>query len=125
MKKAQIAMAAVVVVALIAGGAWLALRGGDDERTAVGTCGDATYELAAETEDNGLEAAFELQSASPAETWNVAVEQDGATVFEGDRQTDEDAELDVDVMVNENDGRSSTVTATPESGEACTASLDS
>jgi hypothetical protein len=125
MKKALIAVAAVVVVALIAGGAWLALRSGDDEQTARGTCGTATYELSAETEDNGLEAAFELQSESPDEAWSIVVEQDGTTVFEGDRRTDEDAELDVDVTVNENDGRSFTVTATPENGEACTASLDS
>ncbi|GAA1148006.1 hypothetical protein [Nocardioides aquiterrae] len=123
MKKALIAVAAVVAIALVAGGAWLALRGGDDEKTARGTCGTTTYELSAENDDTGLEVTFELQSEAPDETWNVVVEQDGSTVLEGDRRTDEDAELDVDVTVNEDDGTSFRVTATPEEGEACTASL--
>jgi hypothetical protein len=122
MKKALIAVAAVVAIALVAGGAWLALRG-DDEKTVRGTCGTTTYELSAENDDTGLEVTFELQSEAPDETWNVVVEQDGSTVLEGDRRTDEDAELDVDVTVNEDDGTSFRVTATPEDGEACTASL--
>ena len=124
MKKALIAVAVVVVVALVAGGAWLLLSDGDDEQTARGTCGNATYELSLENDDNGLELTFELQSGAPAETWDVVVEQDGRSVLSGDRQTDEDAELDVDVLVNESDGTSFTVTATPENGEACTASIE-
>lgn len=124
MKKALIAVAAVVVVALVAGGAWLLLSGDEDEQTARGTCGNATYELSLEKDDNGLEVTFELQSGAPGETWNVVVEQDGRSVLSGDRQTDEDAELDVDVLVNESDGGAFTVTATPENGEACTASIE-
>ena len=104
---------------------WWAFGSGDDEQTARGTCGNATYELAVESEDGGLEATFELQSAGPGETWNVVVEQDGTSVLEGERQTDEDAELDVDVTVSESDGTSFTVVATPENGEPCTASLNS
>lgn len=125
MKKALIAVAGLVVVALVAGGVWLLVAGGnDDEKTARGTCGNATYELALENDDEGLELTFELQSGAPGETWNVVVEQDGRSVLSGDRQTDEDAELDVDVLVNEDDGSSFTVTATPENGEACTASIE-
>lgn len=124
MKKVWIAVAAVVVVVLVAGGAWWAFGSGDDETTTRGTCDNTTYELSAENDDDGLEVTFELQSGAPGETWNVVIEQDGTTVLSGDRQTDEDAELDVDVRVNEDDGSSFTVTATPESGEACTASLD-
>jgi hypothetical protein len=124
MKKVWIAVAAVVVVVLAAGGAWLALGSGDDETTTRGTCGNTTYELSAENDRDGLELTFELQSGAPGETWNVVVEQDGTTVLSGDRQTDEDAELDVDVLVNEDDGTSFIVRATPESGAACTASLD-
>lgn len=124
MKKALIAVAAVVVVALIAGGAWLVLGGGEDENQARGTCGGATYEISTEKDDEGLEMTFELQSAAPGETWDVVVEQDGRSVLSGERQTDEDAEIDLDVQVNENDGTSFTVTATPETGEACTASID-
>lgn len=124
MKKALIAVAAVVVVALVAGGAWLLLRDGSDEQTARGTCDNATYDLSLEDDDDGLELTFELQSGAPGETWNVVVEQGGTSVLSGDRQTDEDAELDVDVLVNENDGTAFTVTATPENGEACTASIE-
>ena len=123
MKKAVLAAVAVVVVLVVAGIAVWTL-GGDDETSARGTCGGATYEMSAENDDNGLEVTFELQSASSGETWNVVVEQDGVAVLEGDRQTDEDAELDVDVLVNEDDGTSFTVTATPENGDPCVATLD-
>jgi hypothetical protein len=123
MKKAVLAAVAVVVV-LVAVGIVVWTLGGDDETSARGTCGGATYEMSAENDDNGLEVTFELQSAAPGETWNVVVEQDGTSVLEGDRQTDEDAELDVDVTVNEDDGTSFTVTATPENGEPCVATLD-
>lgn len=124
MRKALIAVAVVVVAALVAGGAWWMLAGGDDEQSARGTCGSATYEMSVEPEDGGLEVTFELQSTAPGETWQIVVEQDGTAVLTGERQTDEDAELDVDVTVSKSDGTSFTVTATPQDGEACTASLD-
>lgn len=124
MTKALIAAAVVVVAALVAGGAWWMLAGGDDEQSARGTCGSATYEMSVEPEDGGLEVTFELQSTAPGETWQIVVEQDGTAVLTGERQTDEDAELDVDVTVSKSDGTSFTVTATPQDGEACTASLD-
>lgn len=125
MRKALLAVGAALLAVLVAAGAWLAFgAGGDGETTSRGTCGNATYELSAEDEDGGLEVTFELQSGSPGEVWTVVIEQDGRTVMSGDRRTDEDAELDVDVTVNEDDGTSFAVTATPESGEACTASVD-
>ncbi|MEP9364592.1 hypothetical protein ABLE68_16620 [Nocardioides sp. CN2-186] len=124
MRKALLAVAAVVVVLVVAGGAWWVL-GDDDETEVRGTCGTATYEMSAENDDAGLEVTFELQSAGAGERWQVVVEQDGTPVLEGERLTDEDAELDVDVTVDESDGTSFTVTATPENGEACTASLTS
>lgn len=123
-KNILIAAAAVLAVVLVAGGVWWAFGSGDDEQTARGTCGNTTHELSVEPEDGGLEVTFELQSAGPGETWDVVVEQDGTAVLEGERQTDEDAELDVDVTVSESDGTSFTVTATPENGEPCTASLE-
>ncbi|GAB3197182.1 hypothetical protein GCM10027062_08320 [Nocardioides hungaricus] len=113
MKKALIAAAAVVVVAVVAGGAWLLLSDRNGEKTARGTCGNTAYDLSVRNDDGGLKLTFELQSAAPGETWNVVVEQDGRSVLSGDRQTDEDAELDADVLVNESDGTSFTVTATP------------
>ncbi len=124
MKKVVLAVvAAVVVLAVAAGGAWWAL-GGDSETTERGTCGNVTYELSAEDEDGGVEVTFEVQSAAPGETWQVVIEQDGTEVYSGSRQTDEDAELDVDVSVSTKDGSSFTATATPGSGEPCTASLE-
>lgn len=124
MKKVVLAcVVAVVVLVVAAGGAWWAL-GGDNEATERGTCGNATYELTAEDEDGGVEVTFELQSAAPGETWQVVVEQDGTEVYSGTRQTDEDAELDVDVTVSSKDGSSFSATATPENGTTCTASLD-
>ncbi|MCW2773943.1 MAG: hypothetical protein JWN91_2269 [Nocardioides sp.] len=123
MKKTVLAIVVAMVVLVVAGGAVWALSG-DDETSATGTCGGATYEMSAENDDAGLEVTFELQSAAPGETWNVVVEQDDVSVLEGDRQTDEDAELDVDVTVNEDDGTSFTVTATPQNGDPCVATLE-
>jgi hypothetical protein len=123
MKKLVLAGIVAVVLVVAAGGAWWAL-GRDSETTERGTCGNATYELSAEDEDGGLEVTFEVQSAAPGETWEVVIEQDGTEVYSGTRQTDEDAELDVDVTVSAKDGSSFTATATPEAGEPCTVSLD-
>jgi hypothetical protein len=123
MKRAILAAVVVVVVAAAAVGVWWAI-GNEDETRTTGTCGNTTYELSAESDDDGIEVTFELQSEAPGEMWDVVVEQDGTPVLEGQRQTDEDAELDVDVTVAESDGTSFEVTATPESGEACTASVD-
>jgi hypothetical protein len=123
MKKLVLAGIVAVVLVVAAGGAWWAL-GRDSETTERGTCGNATYELSAEDEDGGLEVTFEVQSAAPGETWQVVIEQVGTEVYSGTRQTDEDAELDVDVTVSAKDGSSFTATATPEAGEPCTVSLD-
>jgi hypothetical protein len=69
MKKTVLAIVVAMVVLVVAGGAVWALSG-DDETSATGTCGGATYEMCAENDDAGLEVAFELQSAAPGETWN-------------------------------------------------------
>jgi hypothetical protein len=121
MKKALIALAAVVVVAAVAVGAWLAL-GGDDDIEARGTCGGNAYELAVEEDDGGHEVTFELQTAAPGETWQVVVEQDGEQLLATERTTDEDAELDLDVP-SDGEGDEYVVTATPTSGEPCTATV--
>jgi len=120
-KTLLIALAAAVVVA---GGlvAWLTL-GGEDEQVARGTCDNRSYELSVEKEDGGLEVTFELQSAAPGETWDVVIEQDGTAILSGSRTTDEDAELDVDAPAEADSGDEFTVTATPESGQACTATV--
>ena len=120
-KTLLLALAAVV---LVAGGvtAWLTL-GGDDETTARGSCENRSYELSAEKEDGGLEVTFELQSAAPGEAWEVVVEQGGVAILSGPRTTDEDGELDVDVAADPDGDDQLAVTATPENGQACTATV--
>ncbi|GAA4689066.1 hypothetical protein [Nocardioides nanhaiensis] len=115
----------VAAVVVIAAGVvlWLTL-GGDDEALERGSCEDGvTYELSAEEDDGALEVAFELQSAGPAEAWTVEFTQGGTSLLEADRQTDEDGELDVDVLADPDGSDEFTVTATPENGTACTAAL--
>ena len=78
MKKALLAIVAVVVATALGVGAWAAFGAeNDDEGTARGTCGNVTYELSAEDDDGGVEVTFEVQSAAPGETWQVVIEQDG------------------------------------------------
>lgn len=121
MKKALLALVAVVVLAAVGIGAWVAL-GGDDELEARGTCDGNSYELSVEEDDGSQEITFELQAAAQGETWQVVVEQDGQTLLETERTTDEDAELDLDVPAD-GEGDEYVVTATPTDGEPCTATL--
>ena len=120
MKKAVLAVAAVVVVAAVALGAWL-IVGGDDEVSARDTCNGSAYELAVEDEDGGLEVTFELQSTGPGEAWDVVIEQDGTAILSGPRTTDEDGELDLDAPVDEGGASTFEVVATPAQGEPCVA----
>lgn len=122
MKKFLVPAVAVLVLVAVGIGAWLLLRG-DDEATSRGTCDGSTYELSVENEDDALEVTFELQSTAPGETWEVLVEQEGEPLLAGDRQTDEDGELDIDAVGRDGDGDEFTVTATPAEGEPCTATL--
>ena len=123
MKKALLALVAIVVVAGIGLGSWAAFAD-DGEVTARDTCDGRSYELSVEDEDGGLEVAFELQSTGPDETWDIVVEQGDTTLLEGQRQTDEDAELDLDAPADSNGSDEFTVTATPAAGgESCTATL--
>jgi len=124
MKKALLALVAVLVVAALAAGSWTAFAGEGDGKTARGTCADRSTELSVEQEDGGLEASFELQSVAPGETWDVVLKQGGTTLLEGQRQTDEDAELDLDAPADEDGSNEFTATATPaDGGEPCTASV--
>jgi hypothetical protein len=125
MKRALLAIAAVVVATALGVGAWAAFGAEDDDgSTARGTCDSRSTELSAESEDGGLEVSFELQSTAPGETWDVVLEQGSTTLLEGQRQTDEDAELDLDAPADENGSDEFTATATPaDGGEPCTATL--
>lgn len=124
MKKAVIAVVAIVVVVLAGLGIW-AVVGGDDEASARGTCGGVTYQLSRESDDDGLEVAFELQSATAGEVWDISLMQGDTAILTGERTTDEDAEIDFDAPAVESAGTAFTVTATPVAGgETCTVELD-
>jgi hypothetical protein len=120
MKKTVLVVLGAVVLVLVGGGAW-ALTRGDDETVERGTCAATSYELSVEKDDGGLEVSYELQSGAPDETWTVVVEQGDTTLLEGERRTDEDAELDLDVLADEKGDDLFTVTATPAEGEPCVA----
>ena len=123
MKKALIGLAALVALAAVAWGSWTAFAA-DGESTTRATCEDRSTELSVEPDDGGLEVSFELQSKAPGETWQLLVQQGGTTLLEGERLTDEDAELDVDAPADEDGSDTFTVTATPADGTApCTATL--
>lgn len=95
-----VAVAAVLVV-VTAGAAtagWLLTR--DDGVADRGSCQGVTYELSVEREDGGREVSYELQSAAPGETWSVVVEQGGTSLLEAERTTDEDGEIDLDVLAD-------------------------
>jgi FlaG/FlaF family flagellin (archaellin) len=126
MNKTILTIIIVAVVLVVAAGValWAFDRYNDSETTERGSCADATYELSAEEDDGSIEVTFEVQSSAPGETWQIVIEQDGTEVYSGVRQTDEDAELDVDVTVSDQDGSSFTATATPETGEPCSASIE-
>lgn len=122
MKKAILVVAGALVLVLVAGSAWALMRG-DDESTARGTCDATSYALSVENDDEGLEVTYELQSSAPGETWLVLVEQGDTTLLEGERMTDEDAELDVDVLAREDGADDFTVTVSSDQGEPCVATL--
>jgi hypothetical protein len=122
MKKVALAsVATTAVIGAAAVGGWFVLSDGD-EATTRGICGAASYELSLEEEDGGLEATYELQSTAPGESWDVVVDQDGVTILQGERQTDADGELEVDVPVAENADEIA-VSVTLDDGTPCAAAV--
>lgn len=103
-----VAVIVVVVLVTVAAGAWTFLREGETQTR--GSCESAFYQVEVEPEDGGLEVTFELTSAAPGESWGVVIEHNGEALFEGQRTTDGDGEIDVDLPV-----------ATNANGRACTA----
>lgn len=118
---AAVSAAAVGVVAALAIAGWPAM--GEEEAQHLGTCDSVVYQLNVEPDDGALEVNFELQSEGPGEVWDVVVEQNASVLFEGQRTTDEDAEVDIDVPARSVGDNEFVATATPQSGEACTARL--
>lgn len=123
-KMVIVAVVAAVALVAVGGVGWAIARQTDQESTERGRCGAVSYELSAEREDGGHEVSFELQSAAPGETWRIELTQGGNSLLSGERTTDEDAEIDVDVFTE--DGIDDVaVTFTPADGEPCTATLSS
>lgn len=113
-------VAAVILIAVAATVTWWQLD--QDPAPKTGSCDGATYSLEAEREGETLEVSFELQSTAPAETWQVSIEQDGDVLLEGERMTDEDAEIDVDAFATRNQDGTFTVTAT-QGEQTCSAEI--
>ncbi len=123
-KKAVIGGAAAAAVVVGLGSWWAVDAAVDDQTSERGTCGGATWELSAESEDGGTEVGAELQSAAPGEVWNVELVRGGTSLLTTERTTDEDGEIDVDVHASGNPGDATyEVTFTPADGEPCTATL--
>lgn len=116
---AAVSATAVGVVAAVAIAGWPAL--GEDGAQQQGTCASVVYQLQVEPDDGALEVNFEVQSSAPGEVWDVVIEQNVTTLFEGQRTTDEDGEIDIDVPTRAIGDNDFVATATPQSGEACTA----
>ena len=127
-----------IAIPIVAGVAVFGIAGGArafaDHRDAAesetrGACATTTYELSAEREDGGLEASFELESAAPGESWDVALKHNGQTLVAGQRVTDEDAEIDLDAFIGRAGGdheftvEFAPTGRTPADGTTCTASL--
>ena len=126
MQKKKAVIGGVAAAAVVVGlGSWWAVDAAVESQVAErGTCGGATWELSAEAEDGGTEVGAELQSAGPGETWQVEVVRDGTSLLSGERTTDEDGEIDVDVHASGNPGDATyEVTFAPAQGDACTGTL--
>jgi hypothetical protein len=123
MRKTITAAAVLVLVAVAAAAATWWITGRDGEIRADGTCATGLYELSAEREDGGLEVTFELQSSAPDESWQVRLEQDGEVLLQGERRTDSDGELEVDLTLPDGEGSVFAVEATGPDGQVCAAEL--
>lgn len=110
-----------LLAVLVGGATWLALEPTADRTD--GSCDTAYVELAAEPDDGVVEVEFDLTSNAPGEAWHIVVERDGRVVHETDRRTDEDAEIEVDLVQEPGADQPLSVTATREGGTPCVATL--
>lgn len=125
MKKALLALIAVLMLAAAGVGAWAAFGPDENESSIRGTCDNRHYELSVETDDGLREVSFELHATAPGERWTVLMAQGETTLLEGEWGTDEDAELDLDAVADPEGGDWFEVTVTPVEGGAapCAISL--
>lgn len=112
----------VVLVAVSGAGAW-AFTQRDDSAQTRGACESVLYELAVENDDDGREVTFDLTSSGPGEIWQVRITQDNATLFDGQRTTDTDGEIDLDLLARSAGAATFIATATAQDGSTCTAEV--
>ncbi len=122
--KSVAAVAAVVVVGAGAGAWWWSASADQTQRTD-GTCAQARYQLETEDEDGDrVDVSFELQTAAPGERWTLVLREGDTVLVEGERMSDEDAELDIEAQVPQDGEQTFTVEATPVAGgDTCTAEV--
>ncbi len=101
-------------------GAWWWAASGEESAIADGTCAAATYQLEAEDDDDRVDVSFDLQTSAPGERWTLVLREGDTVLVQGERMSDEDAELDVEARVPQDGERTFTVEATPVAGgETC------
>jgi len=120
-----VAAAAAVVVVGAGAGAWWWSASADETHRSDGSCAEARYQLETEDEDGDrVDVSFELQTAAPGERWTLVLREGDTVLVEGERMSDEDAELDIEAQVPQDGERTFTVEATPVAGgETCTAEV--
>lgn len=127
MKKSTktVAAAAAVVVVGAGAGAWWWSASADETHRSDGTCAEARYQLETEDEDGDrVDVSFELQTAAPGERWTLVLREGDTVLVEGERMSDEDAELDIEAQVPQDGEKTFTVEATPVAGgQTCTAEV--
>ncbi|WP_019146053.1 hypothetical protein [Aeromicrobium massiliense] len=127
MKKSTKSVAAVAAVVVVGAGAgaWWWSASADQTQRVDGTCAQASYQLETEDEDGDrVDVSFELQTAAPGERWTLVLREGDTVLVEGERMSDEDAELDIEAQVPQDGEQTFTVEATPVAGgDTCTAEV--
>ena len=112
-----------VALGLVVGLAAPASASGGDATRVSGRCtGTTVWKLKAKARDGGLEAEFEVDSNRNGQAWSVRIDQNGATVFTGNRTTrPPSGSFSVERTLVDNAGadRIVAIAANPRTGERC------
>lgn len=100
-------------------------RSSEIERETIGTCSaGARWDLNLEREFGVIDIDFEIEAATPGETWTVSITRNGSTVARVSQAADTDGEIDVNKLVRDSAGSDRiSATATSASGQTCRGSL--
>lgn len=98
MKKALLATTASMALAVPMTAPALASDHEDEAKTR-GTCSiSSRWELKAEADDDGVKVEFEVDSSTPAQSWDYVLSGPGGELASGTAITDYEGELDVEVV---------------------------